>query len=199
MMAVVAGDLSGQTVTAQASVVSASGDQPPKPLENPGNWVTVDDYPAEALKNDVAGITGFTLSVDASGIPTACNVTQSSGSALLDSTTCSLMLQRARFLPAMVAGKPMHGSYTSQVKWVTSEDAPVGPSVTIHRAIVEADGSFSQCEQGWAKGKDTKNVVLTPDVCGSPRYDQGYTDSNGKPVRRQITWTTTEEVSDPLN
>ena len=59
-----------------------------------------DDYPVEALRNGVEGVVSFRLQVGADGRVTGCAITQSSGSDLLDSTTCRLLSARARFSPA---------------------------------------------------------------------------------------------------
>jgi TonB family protein len=75
------------------------------------------DYPALALIDDVAGTTAFALSVGSDGRASNCRVTASSGSALLDDTTCKLLLRRARFAPATANGKAVAGEWKSRVRW----------------------------------------------------------------------------------
>lgn len=87
------------------------------PKGNPGSWVTNDDYPTRAMREERQGTTGFRLSVGPDGRATGCEVTSSSGSPDLDSTACSLLMRRSKFTPAMENGKPVAGSYTGRMRW----------------------------------------------------------------------------------
>jgi hypothetical protein len=96
-----------------------------RPLGNPGEWLSTEDYPREALLDDVSGTTGFRLAFDEQGLPTHCSVTESSGSALLDATTCGKLMERARFHPLVdESGRAVPGSYESTVRWWPSGPAP---------------------------------------------------------------------------
>lgn len=76
------------------------------------------DYPAAAVAAREQGPVGFTLDVGANGRVTACTVTQSSGSASLDQTTCALLSSRARFSPATDAsGSPVPDSMAGRISW----------------------------------------------------------------------------------
>ncbi len=87
--------------------------------------VTNDDYPEEAIRNDEQGIVAFRLDIGSNGLPTGCSVTESSGSSMLDATTCRILMERARFQPARGAnGKPTTDSFTSRVRWVLPDSAP---------------------------------------------------------------------------
>lgn len=101
----------------------------PKPVKalvpkgNPANWVTNNDYPTRALRENRSGVTGFRLSVGADGRPTGCDITSSSGSPDLDSTACSLLMRRAKFQPGQDAeGNPTGGVYSSRFRWVIPEE-----------------------------------------------------------------------------
>lgn len=99
---------------------------PPKPSPftprgNPGNWVTTNDYPSRALREEREGTTGFRLDFDADGKPTNCTITRSSGSPDLDDATCKNLMRRARFKPGTVNGQPVAGSYSNSVRWVIPE------------------------------------------------------------------------------
>ena len=63
-----------------------------------------EDYPAAARAAGEQGLVEFSLDVGPEGRVTGCTITRSSGSAMLDSTTCRLMRSRARFTPAIDAG-----------------------------------------------------------------------------------------------
>ena len=107
-----------------APVQHAPAFQPrgPKAKNNSADWVTTDDYPPRALREMRGGVTGFRLTVDATGRVTGCEVTSSSGSADLDQATCSYASRRARFAPATDEnGQPTSGSYPSRVRWVPQE------------------------------------------------------------------------------
>lgn len=89
------------------------------PQGNPGQWVTTNDYPTDAIRRGEAGTTTFRLTVGPDGRVRDCTVTKSSGSASLDAAACSKMSQRARFRPATDGdGDAVAGSWTNSVKWV---------------------------------------------------------------------------------
>lgn len=89
-----------------------------KPRGSPGEWVTPDDYPPAALRNEEAGRTGFRLDVGADGKATNCTVTSSSGHPDLDDTACKLLIRRSRFTPAKdTAGNGMAATFNSTVVW----------------------------------------------------------------------------------
>ncbi len=88
------------------------------PRGNPGSWVTPDDYPSRALREERTGTTGFRLTIGADGKVTDCQVTSSSGHGDLDAETCKNLMRRARFRPAEdSSGNAMASSYTSRVVW----------------------------------------------------------------------------------
>lgn len=85
---------------------------------NPGDWVTSDDYPSRALREERSGTTGFRLEVGPDGRVTNCTVTSSSGHADLDAEACRLLPRRARFKPAVGSdGQPMADSFSSRIVW----------------------------------------------------------------------------------
>lgn len=89
-----------------------------KPRGAPGDWVTNDDYPSDALRDNAEGTTGFTLEVGPDGKVTNCTVTSSSGNSSLDQTACRLLPRRARFTPAKdSAGNGMASSFSSRIRW----------------------------------------------------------------------------------
>jgi TonB family protein len=78
-----------------------------------------DDYPASALRNGEEGTVQARLTVGANGRVTRCDVIRSSGSDTLDTTTCSILQRRARFVPARDSvGKAAASTYvTPPIKW----------------------------------------------------------------------------------
>lgn len=107
-----------------------------KPID-PAGWVTSGDYPLDALRANEQGAVAFMLAVSADGVPTECNVTTSSGSPSLDTGTCALLLQRARFTPARdAAGQPTSGVFRSRINW----KIPQGGSLVIQ--VTKSDAGF---------------------------------------------------------
>jgi periplasmic protein TonB len=97
-------------------------DKQASPKGNPGNWANSNDYPTRALREEKEGVTRFRVTVGADGRVTSCDVTGSSGSPELDTTTCSLITRRGRFNPALSGGSPTAGSWSSSVRWQIPKD-----------------------------------------------------------------------------
>lgn len=95
---------------------------PGTPKGRPGEWVTTNDYPSRALREEREGVTGFKLDYDATGKPTNCTIVRSSGSSDLDDATCQNLMRRARFKPGTQNGQPVGASYSSSVRWVIPKD-----------------------------------------------------------------------------
>ena len=88
----------------------------------PGLFST-DDYPQSALRNEEQGTTAVSLTIGPNGRVSACNVTSSSGSSSLDSTTCSILTRRARFTPAKDQnGQPISDSSSARIRWQLPAD-----------------------------------------------------------------------------
>lgn len=96
---------------------------PPQPVAatprgNPGNWVTTDDYPSDALRREEQGVTAYRLEINTEGRVSACSVTNSSGSQSLDDAACRYLTRRARFNPAKDgSGNPTNAVYSGRVRW----------------------------------------------------------------------------------
>ena len=93
------------------------------PRGAPGNWANANDYPSGPLRREEEGVTRFRVTVGPDGRVTSCDVTGSSGSSELDSTTCSLIQRRGRFNPATDGeGNPVAGAWSSSVRWQIPKD-----------------------------------------------------------------------------
>jgi protein TonB len=92
--------------------------EPARARANLASYVSNDDYPASALRNEEQGTTRFRLTVGPDGRVTGCTVTSSSGSAALDNATCRIMRSRARFTPARDnQGNPTSDTHNSSITW----------------------------------------------------------------------------------
>ena len=107
--------------------------QPPRPVivsharsAIPGpsraTWVTNDDYPTAALRDEIQGVVGIEVMIGADGRVTAWSVKTSSGNDLLDQATCRLYARRARFQAALDdGGNPTVGRYSDRIRWQIPE------------------------------------------------------------------------------
>jgi len=99
---------------------------PPRLRDTQEDLMTVDDYPPAARRAEVDGTVTARLTVTAIGYPSACAVIASSGSEILDQTTCDIYQRRARFEPALDAkGRPTTGSYDFTKQWILPPRVPV--------------------------------------------------------------------------
>jgi TonB family protein len=81
-------------------------------------YIRAGDYPREAIRRREQGRVEFELAVSPEGVPTACRVLESSGSATLDEATCRIMGERPRFTPAHDAeGRPIADTVRSAIHW----------------------------------------------------------------------------------
>ena len=92
---------------------------PPRISGDPAAYFGPDVYPAEAVRQGWEGRSSVAVMVDREGIATACEVTQSSGHAILDRTTCRVAVEHVRFRPALDRqGRPVWGVYRGfNVRW----------------------------------------------------------------------------------
>jgi TonB family protein len=90
----------------------------PEPKASPGTWASTKDYPSDLIRAEIGGEVSFKLDVSAEGLPTSCLVIVSSKNDKLDKVTCKIMMQRAKFKPALTAdGSPEASHYISRVRW----------------------------------------------------------------------------------
>lgn len=102
---------------------ATAGPADPRPRGLLNSFFTDDDYPSAAFRTGATGITRSRLTIAPEGRVSVCTVTQSSGNALLDATSCSLAKRRARFLPAHDAtGAAIEGSFDMTFHWDITGD-----------------------------------------------------------------------------
>lgn len=93
---------------------------------HPERWVTTADRLASG--SDGEGITRFELTISSVGDVRHCDVTQSSGYAVLDQLTCSLLQRRGHFVPAHDEyGQVIASTWRNLVRWVKPENAWQSP------------------------------------------------------------------------
>lgn len=75
-----------------------------------------ENYPQRAIRDEVEGQVGVRVTIGANGRVTACTVSNSSGSSVLDSAACDGMTRYARYNPALDdAGNPTTGSASTSI------------------------------------------------------------------------------------
>ena len=142
-----------------AAAPSASQAVPRAPLHT---YLTNADYPSEAIRNGEQGTVEFRLTVDLNGRVSDCAIQASSGSAVLDATSCRIMTERARFNPARDEnGKPVPGPFESRISWRLPEDT--ANPVDLPPAVGAAMQIWSACTHGEA-AKLVLSVVAAPEV-----------------------------------
>jgi len=90
---------------------------------NPMLWVTTDDYPSRALREEREGVTAVAWDVTADGRVENCRVTSSSGSPDLDQAACANITRRGRYKPALdQSGNPIASTDSRRVRWQMPQD-----------------------------------------------------------------------------
>jgi len=75
-----------------------------------------ENYPSRALREEVEGTVGVSVTVNTDGRVSGCRVSRSSGSSVLDEAACRGMTRYARFNPALNdAGSPTNGTYSTSI------------------------------------------------------------------------------------
>lgn len=130
--------------------------QPPevaRPPRHRSGSISNDDYPAAALGAGEQGTSSLEIRVSPSGTVLGCSVSESSGSAVLDATSCSLVRQRFKYLPGEDAsGNQVEATVRQRVRWVLPKDqfadgsVPLGPLAAAEfRFAFSADSLGVRC------------------------------------------------------
>ena len=78
----------------------------------------ITEYPKASLANNEQGTVHYRVKIDRKGVPSECEVTQSSGHQRLDLATCDLLMSRARFTPSRDSrGRSGRSTYDGRVIW----------------------------------------------------------------------------------
>lgn len=99
-------------------VVASLSAAPASAGQSGTNYISYDDYPAQALSEGREGITHFRLVIGADGRVRSCEIARSSGHSDLDAATCRIMRSRARFRPARNdAGQAVESTFEQRMTW----------------------------------------------------------------------------------
>ncbi|MFM7349208.1 MAG: energy transducer TonB [Erythrobacter sp.] len=97
-------------------VSKARGVQP----KNQRSWAAriQENYPRRAAQEEIEGTVGVRVTVTGDGRATACSVTASSGSAILDQAACTDLERYGRFDPALDAdGNPISAPWSTRITY----------------------------------------------------------------------------------
>lgn len=96
---------------------------PAKPLRS---LFSPEDYPYEAAVHEDQGTVQLTFLVDETGAVRDCSVDETSGIPTLDTMSCYIIQQRARFKPAIGPdGKPRRSAFSQGITWRMAGSAPI--------------------------------------------------------------------------
>ena len=91
--------------------------------QNQNSWASriQENYPARAIRDEIEGRVGVRVTIGANGRVTACTVSNSSGSSVLDQAACEGMERYARYNPALDdAGNPTTGQASTTIVYQLS-------------------------------------------------------------------------------
>ena len=92
----------------------------PEPANNPSYWVTSLDFPGKSSQAGHNGLVRFRLDVDPAGRPTGCRILYRTNPDEFADLSCKLLLERARFKPALNAqAKPVKWFYINTIQWMS--------------------------------------------------------------------------------
>ena len=121
-------------------------------------------YPSRALAAREQGSVGFQVKIDASGQPTECQVTKSSGYPLLDKETCDIITLRAVFKrPENISGSQV-ATYQGVINWTL----PASPGVPTAKPATQMASAAAPEKKVCRKVTRTGSLVSTDRVCMTP-------------------------------
>lgn len=81
-------------------------------------WISSDDYPLEAMRNEWQGTSAIEWTIDRHGRAVDCHTTSSSGYKVLDDAACNAITSNARYIPARDAqGRRIEMTSRRRVVW----------------------------------------------------------------------------------
>ncbi len=85
---------------------------------NPADWVSTDDYPPGALREEKEGVSAISWTINTQGRVENCRTTSSSGSSDLDEAACRAITRRGKYTPAKDQdGNPISTTQSRRVVW----------------------------------------------------------------------------------
>jgi TonB family protein len=130
-----------------------------RPARQRAGSISNDDYPAAAIQGGEQGSTLISIRVGRGGQVVGCRVAESSGSPVLDATSCALARQRFKYHPARDgAGNATEASVTRRIRWRLPPAAPA-PARTL--------SPFGAGEVRMAISQDSLGIRCAIELTGS--------------------------------
>ena len=170
-----------------AQSVGAARIQYAKAVQLSGS-ISDEDYPPEAIRANAEGTAVASFDIAVSGRVTACRITQSSGSQVLDDRTCEIIMQRFVYQPARAGRQIVPETKVQRVRWAmpggkTLPVAPSGPYGVTLAFDSDETGAIERCtvlEQKWAYPSQV-------DPCANAKVPTGrFVDKNGQPAKVRV-------------
>jgi protein TonB len=121
---------------AAACYQTASQPEGPAPARLVAGSISNADYPPAAIAAGEQGTTAVKIMVGADGAVTGCDVEVSSGSNVLDTTTCALITTRLRYAPARDgAGVATPSIVRTRIAWRMQTDTPGTPVRSVFQSF----------------------------------------------------------------
>jgi TonB family protein len=131
-------------------------------------------YPKRALAAREQGSVGFRVKIDASGQPTECQVTKSSGFPLLDKETCDLITLRAVFKPAEGLSGSQVSTHDGLVNWTPPSSMNIATAATPNPLATADLPDKKICK----KVTRTGSMVASERVCMTAKNWQQWADES---------------------
>ena len=158
-----------------AAPAFAQAPSPQAAARNASNWEIFHKlYPARAIAAREEGAVGFTVSLDSKGEVTNCQVTHSSGHALLDEETCKLITLNAQFQPDPSLSPSQRRTSQGVIAWklpasttVLASPKAIAPAAAPEKVVCKKSvrtGTFAGVERTcmtpteWAKQSDEQKA-----------------------------------------
>ncbi|MBK8272154.1 MAG: energy transducer TonB [Sphingomonadales bacterium] len=160
-------------------------------------YISDNDYPPEAIRNYAEGTVVVKFTISTNGRVPVCEIAESSGSDVLDDTSCKLIRDRFRYTPAKGSdGKAIPETRTQRIKWrLPGGDErleEMTPSTLEIELIVAPDGSVKACKVVKALGY-SPNVSVS--ACSYMMAHRKFKPFEGTRDKR-ITYHDTIDVAD---
>jgi len=205
----VAGDASGPPAIvvppAAPPSISARAPEGKSRDAQPQDWQAISpkqsDYPSASWAAEEEGRVSYEVQVTPEGKPFNCVVTESSGSAALDSKTCDVVTERGTFEPALDDdGRPIEGRFDSAHNWRKREPEFPGSMTVRVQFVLDENGETQGCDVLEMSGQMPEGMKRSfeREPCPGTRNNRvPYRDENGLPVAKQVTVVFDITVEDP--
>lgn len=173
----------------------------PEPIGDPAHWVEASDIPQSQWSR--ATVTSFDLTIDSSGKPVSCTITNPSGSTIIDGIVCQSLMRNARYKPARdSSGIALPAVVRDHVQWhpnvngdnrylsnspdiiVSSELAKSKSRYDIVKVVelIDAAGSVEACA-AYKPSKIQRLNEIACEIAGRADISLPVRDGQGTPVR----------------